>query len=687
MITDTSDSILQKITELIEEFENGKAGRDNKVETQTSGTVYTPMKVVKRIVYKAIFSYLRKSYSDSSIKKDQDSLDFDSIEKLTKDAKLKEFLANVLENMSILDPSCGSGRFLIATANLILSIYKLIHSNRSDRELKKYILESSIFGVEIDKDAANIARLRLICWYLSKEPKILSDFNINDLDLISVERIQKKIGIRLNIYESDFLTEFKYDKTFDIVLGNPPFIENKKNKDSQYKKQLTKLFRSAYRLFDISILFIEQALNVIKKEGLVAYILPNKFLSADYGVKIRELIIKNAQIEEIADISSLGVFGRKAAYPIILFLRKTYPPQEYNVKIRNCDSISQFTFDDWDNSELININLIKKLPKWVIPLFGNYAVIDKVFSKFKLLSEIYPDLKLFYRPFGFLNWSKNLYNVADKKSSSKDMILLGTGNVGKYHIAFDRKIQIAGTKLNVSYYLFKKDFKEIWREIALEKLVFREIAKELTFVYDPGIFTNVTGLYFLVIPSLNTDQLFCLLTILNSTLMNEIFTSLYGSLHMSGGYMRYNGSFIKNLPLPQELPLSLSRLGKIIQFLSQLRCDLETVLAIPSYFDAIKLDIDKFLKFFKRLADCLVYLLYFQKDFYDGFNELKQVLISGNTLPDIRFNFFVLRFDFDCFKTLEAPELLDFIAQIRAVHDRLYNKKLETEMGSLAKNY
>ena len=154
------------------------------------------------------------------------------------------------------------------------------------------------------------------------------------------------------------------------------------------------------------------------------------------------------------------------------------------------------------------------------------------------------------RPFGFIKWAENFKFMSKYKTSDKDLLLLGTGNVGKYFINFNKRIKIAKVDKEISYFSYQPAYKEVWSKLSSEKLVFRELSKELTFVYDPGIFANLTGLYFLKVPSFKTNDYFCLLSILNSDIINTAFNALYGTLHMSGGYLRYNGSFIKNLPMP-----------------------------------------------------------------------------------------------------------------------------------------
>ena len=143
-----------------------------------------------------------------------------------------------------------------------------------------------------------------------------------------------------------------------------------------------------------------------------------------------------------------------------------------------------------------------------------------------------------------------------------------------------------------------------------EKIIFREIAKELTCVYDPGIFTNITGLYFIRIPSITTEILYCILTILNSKLLDVVFKTLFSSLHMAGGYLRFNGSFIKRLPILKEFPQIFSLIGKLLQFLSQLSYDINSGLR-EEYRDLSE-QIKKWTDFFSNLANSLVQLLFFK---------------------------------------------------------------------------
>ncbi|MFX1494657.1 MAG: Eco57I restriction-modification methylase domain-containing protein, partial [Promethearchaeota archaeon] len=547
MIKQELKKILVSIEENITEFESDKK-EQNKLKKDL-GIIYTPQNIANFIVSESFKLYF-KNYFDFK----------ENNKNFSKNHSSEKILFNVLPNLKILDPACGSGRFLISIAKKLFQLYKNLGLNLPDYDLKKKIIEKNLFGIDIDYSAIKISKLRLVKWLLSD----LSEYDKSNLEIDKTNQISKKLDIKFNLFAKDFLLEFNLNN-FDIIIGNPPYIENKKIYNKEYKQKLTKKFYSAYRLYDLSILFIEKSIELLKQnKGVLSFLTINKFLSADYGEKLRELLTTEVEIKEIIDISSLPVFHRIAAYPIIISLKKRVP-QNSTIIIKEAHDLNLFK-----KSKSIIVNempqeMIKQFPSKVIPISKNLHLIKILYTKYKPMSEVIPDLNIIYRPYGFIKWVQNFKYVSEKKVSNKDLLLIGTGNVGNFHINFKKPIRIAKHKFNISYFNHNKNFEPIWRKLSFEKLIFREIAKNLIFTYDPGIFTNITGLYFIQIPSYNTDRLISLLLILNSDLINLAFKSLFSSLHMAGGYLRINGSFIKRLPLPNIFPTSISRLGKIIQ--------------------------------------------------------------------------------------------------------------------------
>ena len=630
------------LNEFIINFENQK--NKQKQSGSNLGVVYTPNEIADFIV-KRIF----KIYINDLLKKYEffnEELDYGAqFQLLVGNQEIKSILIKNLENLKILDPSCGSGRFLISAAKFLFKLIRQINNDVAEFDLKKSIIQSNIYGVDIDNSSCIISKLRLLDWLYSDHSlnQNLKEIDLNNLNNVDIEQFIKSFNIQLNVYNLDYLLEFDKGKTFDIIIGNPPYIENKKFKNSDYKKQLYKKFYSAYRLFDTSVVFLEKSLEHLKDEfSYLSFLMTNKFLAADYGVRIRELLIKSTELKEIINISSLPIFYKTATYPVIFSLKKGIPSDSTKIIIKSYSNMEDINKNNGSKTIIYPQKLTNQLPSNVIPISGNIELINYLYSNCKSISETFSDLKIIYRPYGFLNYSKYFDNVYETRQSEKDLLLIGTGNVGKYHIKYKKRIKIAKRDIKVSYFKYKPEFQDNWDNLSSEKLIFREIAKDLTCSYDPGIFTNITGLYFMRIPSINTEKLFSLLTILNSNLINSTFKTLFGTLHMSGGYLRFNGSFIKRLPMPEHFPISLSNLGKIFCLLSQLEYEIieNSDLIDPKSANLKK--INKQLELFLALANSLVYALYFEKLHQKSeFPILYELLYSKNHIPNINFKFIV----------------------------------------------
>ncbi|MBD3337551.1 MAG: hypothetical protein GF353_00490 [Candidatus Lokiarchaeota archaeon] len=577
---------------------------------------------------------------------------------------------------------------MVSTAEFLFKIYQTVEKNIKNYELKKKIIEQHIFGIEREREACQISKIALYLWLISDIEKPQDfEFSVRVNKSRFVETLIKDSRVNFNIINSEFLLEYQSERIFDIIIGNPPYIENKKITDREYKKKLYDSFETAYKLFDLSILFIEKGLHILKKNtGFLSYIITNKFLSADYGLKTRRILIDETQIRRIINISALSVFKNRSTYPIIILLKNENPNSSNLIEVKKLNTLQKIKNQNKEARDRFLQKFLHLLPKRVIPMEGNISLLVKVFERYKSMKETFEDLKIIYRPYGFKDYAKYFDSTVDNPEMENYIgILLGTGNLGRFHIKFNKQIRIAKRTLKVSYFKFPQNSK--LSLLTREKLIFREIAKKLTFAYDPGIFTNVTGLYFVSIPSLTTEELFCLVTIFNSKFMDMLFKNLYMSLHMSRGYLRINGSFIETLPMPSSLPKSLSQLGKVLQTLTQYRYDFIHNEGMKKYYP--KTDMEASITFLEILSNQLTQILYLSEledQYKHDFSELYELLISDNLFPTFEYKYTYPYFNFSTFKVSTENELIGKLTIIRNhIKNLQENSRLIEQMNKFKK--
>ncbi|MHA1987075.1 MAG: DNA methyltransferase, partial [Promethearchaeota archaeon] len=153
---------LSNINKTIIDFENDKANADNK----TLGVIYTPKPIVDYIILKVLKLFFKEFYNLPKFST-KDSF-FTKLKRyLYKNNFLEEDLIKKLKTIKILDPACGSGRFLLSAAEKLYEYYKTLNLGLDNFRIKSNILKDNLYGIEIEKSAYIITKLRLISWLFS----------------------------------------------------------------------------------------------------------------------------------------------------------------------------------------------------------------------------------------------------------------------------------------------------------------------------------------------------------------------------------------------------------------------------------------------------------------------------------------------------------------------------------------
>jgi len=178
-----------------------KGGKDKKSKRKSQGIYYTPKYIVKYLMEQTLGEVLKK-------------------------AKKKD-----LPNIKILDPACGSGSFLISAYDKILEAKNKLETQTGLFD-KFEILKNNIYGVDLDEQAIEIARLNLLLRVLSQKTKLPTlSHNIrmgNSLIDGTMEKLEPYFDNawreqKAFVWKQEFSEVFEQEG-FNVVIGNPPYV-------------------------------------------------------------------------------------------------------------------------------------------------------------------------------------------------------------------------------------------------------------------------------------------------------------------------------------------------------------------------------------------------------------------------------------------------------------------------------
>ena len=172
---------LNQLKEIIQVLENIKL--NSSFNRQQNGIVYTPLKIADFMTKNIIKVYLIDILNYSFSKNYDTSLSFRQLLRILKFMGIdnRKKIWEIFNRIKVLDPSCGSGIFLLTVAKNLLSLFKILNPGSLEKDLKRIIINNNIFGVEIDHSALLISKLRLLEWYVR-------DLEIENDNKLKIER-------------------------------------------------------------------------------------------------------------------------------------------------------------------------------------------------------------------------------------------------------------------------------------------------------------------------------------------------------------------------------------------------------------------------------------------------------------------------------------------------------------------
>ena len=287
----------------IEELQNQIDGVEtdkSKSKRKKDGVYYTPKYITKYIVDNT----LGKLCDEKKIELDINEETYSPSAKRSRNriSALDDY-RNWLLKLTICDPACGSGAFLIQVLNFLIKehhyIDELSASYNKDSlvlsDVKNSILENNLYGVDINQESVEIAKLSL--WLNTAESnRKLTSLNNNIKCGNSLIDDPLVAGDKAFNWKKEY-PEIFANGGFDIVIGNPPYVLCQPSNTIESTLNYYKTFEVASYKIDLFHLFFEKSTSLLKSDGKLGFITPNTYLNNKYIKPLREYILLNTKID------------------------------------------------------------------------------------------------------------------------------------------------------------------------------------------------------------------------------------------------------------------------------------------------------------------------------------------------------------------------------------------------------
>ena len=336
------ENSLNEIDEIKAQIEGQEIDK-SKTKRKKDGVFYTPKYITKYIVENTVGKLCEEKKTELGIAEEDYSTDKKRQQK-TKLALLQklEDYRTWLHQITIVDPACGSGAFLNEALNFLIDEHKYIDeleakltgSSIAFTYHSESILENNLFGVDLNEESVEIAKLSL--WLRTAEPnRKLNDLSNNIKCGNSLIDDAEIAGDKAFNWEKEFPQIFAKGG-FDVVIGNPPYVFARDNFKQDEKNFYIKEYFSAKYQINTYLLFIEKSIKILKSKGLFGLIIPNAWLMVYSGEGLRKYLLESCNLYQIINLKGYSFESANVETVILLAKNQTIvQPNSLEIYLNN----------------------------------------------------------------------------------------------------------------------------------------------------------------------------------------------------------------------------------------------------------------------------------------------------------------------------------------------------------------
>jgi type I restriction-modification system DNA methylase subunit len=350
-------------------------GREGTTKRKKDGVFYTPRYITKYIVENTIGALCKQKKEELQLKEE----DYAPLLKKKNQKQLLDKLTayrNWLLQLTICDPACGSGDFLNQALEFLIAEHRQIDELDAKlgshsiiySDVEKSILENNLYGVDINEEAVEIAKLSL--WLrTAQKGRRLTSLNENIKCGNSLIDDAAIAGNNAFNWQKEFPGVFSSPQGggregagFDVVIGNPPYVDIKAL-PKNITEYLFKNIKTANNRINLFSVFIEKSLVLLNEHGKFSFIIPSSLLAQESYKELRKTLLQETNLDNIVRLpnESFGGSAGEVKVDTIILTFGTYKTTEAEISI-----LVYKGFDRINEISTLNTNqyIVTKQSEW-----------------------------------------------------------------------------------------------------------------------------------------------------------------------------------------------------------------------------------------------------------------------------------------------------------------------------------